>query len=999
MPLQRRARRGHLPAARGARQRSRRDRFTVRGRRCDRAGVVFLVLVGVTFANTGCLSPDRARLRAWTTLEEEATAAYPQAAEPRTAPVRLSRAALSAAINETVALRVSVVVDEGTLIEPAFVIPTLRSSESAIGPEAVEVFRLHPVQVGPPPGWVIRQVPPARRVRVADDVLVPLRASRGGMPAELLVGTEYTFWVDITVVKGTPPGTYQGSLVLNTSGRAAVELPLKLVVRPFVLPDRPRRPFIVSIDHRALIAHHLRQRSTPPAIIQDDGTNDPRPAAITGLLRGTLREIERHGLTPVLPDLTPPMQLTAQGELRVDADAYEGIVLPFVGGAAFADRRPLDVWLAPLAPVQLKDPSSGRSTAGNLGEPWDAQYVDAVASLLRSSAWRAAVIAGPPCAGAPSESRAATTHRYAELLRARIPELPIASHLFPQDMRPWGWVGFPRMDLRDQVDIWIPPAQFYDPEIMSEQRSAGRRTWVAADRPPFSGTASLHAAPADQLVFPWMLERLGAEALWFGTVNRWPADPAGNAPHQCAAYDNHVLLYPGAYYGLAEPIASVRLKRLRRAAQDAAYIDLLHAAQLGHLADALTRALVPYAGSQAYRTHFADGRIPSWPEDESLFATARHVMAGALQQEHDAPGASRPLDEGPQNVAWRRLMLATGRLHATVEGVTVGTTAEPGADRLRIDVALNLGNHRRFPLAGSVSLGPVPESWSVSEHAAAFAAIPPNRARRVVVTAGADHLEMDAAGTIELPVAVTTDDQRTTDITARLAFVRAVPAEQPLAIDGDLSDWPLGVANVMADFVLTSGAATGTGRVGRARPTQPTTAFVLRDETSLYVAVQCAQRHARSQSAYRKGVVHDDLVPVGEEVVEVLIDPSGMRTRSPADLFYMAIKPNGSDVTTRGVRFDPPCGEWSPWAVELSLATRTTLGQWTIEMRIPFAAFGSEATPQGVWGLNITRFDAAGEEFSAWSAVSGSAYDPLALGNLYLGTLDRASPAGPVAPR
>ena len=74
----------------------------------------------------------------------------------------------------------------------------------------------------------------------------------------------------------------------------------------------------------------------------------------------------------------------------------------------------------------------------------------------------------------------------------------------------------------------------------------------------------------------------------------------------------------------------------------------------------------------------------------------------------------------------------------------------------------------------------------------------------------------------------------------------------------------------------------------------------------------------------------------------------------------------------------------APWAVDIEVATAATPQRWTAELRIPLKAVSAEGHDHAIWGFNITRWDAARQEFSTWSGAVGNAYDPLSLGNLYL---------------
>jgi hypothetical protein len=79
---------------------------------------------------------------------------------------------------------------------------------------------------------------------------------------------------------------------------------------------------------------------------------------------------------------------------------------------------------------------------------------------------------------------------------------------------------------------------------------------------------------------------------------------------------------------------------------------------------------------------------------------------------------------------------------------------------------------------------------------------------------------------------------------------------------------------------------------------------------------------------------------------------------------------------------------------DVRVGARASSDRWTVEVRIPWRRVVGDdvAVDESVWGFNVTRFDAANQEFSTWSGARGNAYDPLSLGNLYI-------PATPVDPR
>ena len=206
-----------------------------------------------------------------------------------------------------------------------------------------------------------------------------------------------------------------------------------------------------------------------------------------------------------------------------------------------------------------------------------------------------------------------------------------------------------------------------------------------------------------------------------------------------------------------------------------------------------------------------------------------------------------------------------------------------------------------------------------------------------------------------------------------------------IRIDGDLSDWPPGAANVALDFRLIPREPINTSDESATHPHNATMGFLMRDRESLYIAINCEFDARTVPSASRRNrVVYDDLIPVGDELIEVLIDPLNTGTRSAADLYHIAVKPSGTYLAEKGIRFDPPCGAHKPWPADIDVATRVLPDRWTVELRIPLASFEQGAAEHTTWGFNLTRYDASRQEFSTWSGASGNAYDPLSLGNVYL---------------
>ena len=202
---------------------------------------------------------------------------------------------LAGAVNETLSFRF-VIRPSGKFIDtPGFRIAPFTSFGAQIDPVAIQIYRLHPATLSDRPGWHIRSVPSARRRKAALDVLVPIHAPRGGLPATLQPGETYDFWVDVTIPKGTFEGVYSSEIALTSKKRVHGSVAVQLEVWPFVLPDTFEPSILAAVDHRELFRHHVTSRARPYAPNRDDWRHDPQQAELDGLLSATLRMLRQHG--------------------------------------------------------------------------------------------------------------------------------------------------------------------------------------------------------------------------------------------------------------------------------------------------------------------------------------------------------------------------------------------------------------------------------------------------------------------------------------------------------------------------------------------------------------------------------------------------------------------------------------------------------------------------------------------------------------------------------
>jgi hypothetical protein len=185
-------------------------------------------------------------------------------------------------------------------------------------------------------------------------------------------------------------------------------------------------------------------------------------------------------------------------------------------------------------------------------------------------------------------------------------------------------------------------------------------------------------------------------------------------------------------------------------------------------------------------------------------------------------------------------------------------------------------------------------------------------------------------------------------------------------IDGKLDEEAWKEAATAGDFRMNFGE----------RPEGKAKLYVARDDTTLYIAVECfedANALKQLKAAVHK---HDGEGIWGDDEVELFIDPTGKRAS-----YYQII------VNAKGVTWDAyhraPQDYEREWEPKYEVKTAVGADRWTLEMAIPFAAFDRSEAAAAEWAFNAARMRAAAGEFIYWSSVfKDSAHTPEKFGRL-----------------
>ena len=500
---------------------------------------------------------------------------------------------LSAARNEWEAFQVVVTAGDEALEDVQVVrIPPPRAVTVPPPPGVrlpdATLYREQFIQVGKPsprsdaqPGWY-------------PDALIPLDPEWTGYPEvpgaryqgqgfAVPAGQNQPVWVDVHVPHGVAPGVKESWAIfakgkLPGGRRWTGQVPFRLTVRPFTLPDRPacRSSFgnigIARLDAikdakerdalreryiEALIAHRLMPTSFPGAM----------PSARPD---GSIDITESH---PVLKHYIE--------DLHINCFCVE----------AFPYAYPL-TQNRELTKTYLRNLYAYLSDNG-----WqDMHYIY--------------VLDEPNDAAAYEEVR-----QRAKLIHEANPNLKVMCTEQTLTSDPaWG-------DLLGAVDIWCPLWPLHDPATGMERLAAGNELWSytalcqGGNPTPFW---ELDFPPLNYRIPLWQNWRSHMTGLLYWSTVDWGEgqDPWRN-PDTYNGYNGEgSLFYPGEEAGIAGPVASIRLKMLREGMEDYDYLKMLE--------DLRGRDYVDRFVSQVCRDWF------DWEKDPAVLYKVRDQIADEI---------------------------------------------------------------------------------------------------------------------------------------------------------------------------------------------------------------------------------------------------------------------------------------------------------------------------------------------------------------------------------
>jgi hypothetical protein len=185
----------------------------------------------------------------------------------------------------------------------------------------------------------------------------------------------------------------------------------------------------------------------------------------------------------------------------------------------------------------------------------------------------------------------------------------------------------------DSIDVYLSPANF--PAPASARSALGERYWTYNGRPPAAGSMILDTDGTALRTWGWIAERYQVE-LWHAWEGLYFSDRYNHGGPTDVLRDpltfdersrggsdhgngDGLLAYPG-------PLASLRLKALRRGLQDRLLLRQLAACGARDEAARIVQRVVPRALGEAH------GKA-SWSIDESTWEQARLQVLDAIERE------------------------------------------------------------------------------------------------------------------------------------------------------------------------------------------------------------------------------------------------------------------------------------------------------------------------------------------------------------------------------
>lgn len=487
--------------------------------------------------------------------------------------------------------------------------------------------------------------------RYFPDALVPVTLPySGAMPDadnKIAQQTAQTYWLDVWIPAGARAGTQNLTVALDSGGRKSAAQ-LEIVVLDAQVPDTDA----VTIDHNSYGTSWIQGQYPQTAARLGDGfyLSDP----FFSMLHAYHRVFDEHrGIFHQLgyghggkvgPEFAPRLEGSGRTRRIADWSLFDKHYGPLLDGKALAGTRR---GARPIPFVYL--PVNPEWPASFLwwGEPgYEREFVQVVSEMeahFRQKGWtktRFELFFNHKKRYKAFEWDGDETRfpkdfaylkEYRRLLGLAVPAGSPVRFVFRTDA---SWQMERQFkEFAGVIDFWVCGGGMFGwyADQLPELRRRGDIVWIYGGTPPVDKSAS-HIT----------LEVLRTWLLGVDGFVRWQTVIPGPDPWFDFELGGETLVYPGDRFGLARPIASIRLKLQRNALQDLALLDSMKAHRD-------VQALRTEAAQRYNGTVVADWRAPR----PALAATSPESWTNA--DIDDAMPKDARFDERLDAAAWSRV--------------------------------------------------------------------------------------------------------------------------------------------------------------------------------------------------------------------------------------------------------------------------------------------------------------------------------------------------------
>ncbi len=509
---------------------------------------------------------------------------------------------ISCAKNEVESFQVVVKAQHGRLHKVDASISSLKTKDGEIlQPGCVELFSgaFIPVRIPDPrsdmkPGMWSDALVPLKNPYTGEPVQGPKWSKQGfkgerfrGRYFDVWESQQQPLWVDVRVPKDAAPGVYTGRFTVWAENADSVNIPVKIEVWDFVLPDGPT------------LANHFGGFRRTASFFGLEADSDE-------FLQIEDRFIEMmaaHRIDPQIPERLNPT-VGEDGRVSFDEDIDKRI-------SAFVEKYHLTNIEVPKAPFPDML-GVNRSKAATFYRSWYA--------YLKKKGWE----------------ENAYLYMFDETLKPEDYEKVRQLGAFVGEVEPnlrrlvieSPYPRHPNSGTLDgSLDIWCSLFGYIDEASIKRVQKNGDEVWLytalvqsipkfhpnyktfKVDKPPYNEAVGVERPPYWEIDFPllsyriapWLNYRYGTTGLLYWSTCYWGSSPPRN-PWDNPTHGDHwngegMLFYPGTDAGINGPIASVRLKNLRDGMEDYEYFILLEKCGGEAIIEEIVKNAVPTWGS------------------------------------------------------------------------------------------------------------------------------------------------------------------------------------------------------------------------------------------------------------------------------------------------------------------------------------------------------------------------------------------------------------------